>query len=237
MAIVALLTARGNNSLADKNILPVLGQPVLAYPAKAAKAVDGFTHFFVSSDDPKILQVGESCGFSRIVRPDVLGRPDAKHVDVIHHALEVMKNEGISCEILVVILGNNVAIQSEWMAEAIRLLQEDPTLSAVVPVMQDQDHHPYRCKRVGEDGLLTSFMNLEGMTISSNRQELPPAYFLCHNFWALRLDKSLYGAPGEPPWGFLGTCVKPLVVDHTIDIHSEEDLLLSELWLKRHGIV
>ena len=37
MKIVALLTGRGNNTLKDKNVLPVLGRPLCQYPAMAAK--------------------------------------------------------------------------------------------------------------------------------------------------------------------------------------------------------
>ena len=38
MKVVALLTGRGNNTLKNKNILPVLGKPLLYYPAVAARA-------------------------------------------------------------------------------------------------------------------------------------------------------------------------------------------------------
>ena len=39
MKTTALLTGRGNNTLKDKNVLDILGKPVLYYPAHAgAKA-------------------------------------------------------------------------------------------------------------------------------------------------------------------------------------------------------
>lgn len=49
MKIVALLTGRGNNTLKDKNVLPVLGKPLLYYPAMAAKACPEISDFYVSS--------------------------------------------------------------------------------------------------------------------------------------------------------------------------------------------
>ena len=54
--IAALLTGRGNNSLKDKNILDVLGHPVLYYPARAGRKSKLITDWYCSSDDPKILQ-------------------------------------------------------------------------------------------------------------------------------------------------------------------------------------
>ena len=38
--VIALLTGRGNNTLTDKNVRDILGQPVLYYTANAAKKSD-----------------------------------------------------------------------------------------------------------------------------------------------------------------------------------------------------
>ena len=46
MKIAALLTGRGNNTLKDKNVLPVLGKPLLYYPAMAAKTCNLITDFY-----------------------------------------------------------------------------------------------------------------------------------------------------------------------------------------------
>ena len=62
MKIAALLTGRGNNTLKDKNVLPVLGKPLLYYPAMAAKTCNLITDFYVSSDDEKILKAASDCG-------------------------------------------------------------------------------------------------------------------------------------------------------------------------------
>lgn len=66
MKIVALLTGRGNNTLKDKNVLPVLGKPLLYYPAMAAKSCELITDFYVSSDDDKILNAAAQCGYKKL---------------------------------------------------------------------------------------------------------------------------------------------------------------------------
>ena len=86
MKIVSLLTGRGNNTLKDKNILPVLGKPLLYYPAMAAKSCKMISDFYVSSDDEKILNAAAACGYRKIKRPDELALPTAQHVDAIIHA-------------------------------------------------------------------------------------------------------------------------------------------------------
>lgn len=47
MKVTALLTGRGNNTLKDKNILDVLGHPVLYYPAHAARMAKALIHTIV----------------------------------------------------------------------------------------------------------------------------------------------------------------------------------------------
>jgi CMP-N,N'-diacetyllegionaminic acid synthase len=234
--VVALLTGRGNNTLPDKNIIPVAGRPLLHYPAMAARQVQTISHFYVSSDCPKILKAAGDVGYSPIVRPPHLGAPDAKHVDVIDHALEEFKNAGIIPDILVVLLANHVTIKSEWIADCIDKLLEQPNLTACVPVYQEMDHHPFRAKTLDADGKLTPFFDFEGKPISSNRQELPPCYFLAHNFWVLNL-KTIDRAIGQPPWNFMGHQVAPYVVDEAFDIHNIADVARSEQWLTKNNII
>ena len=191
MKIVALLTGRGNNTLKDKNVLPVLGHPLLYFPAMAAKTCGYITDFYVSSDDEKILSAAEDCGYKRIVRPDELALPTAQHVDAITHALEVMKADGVEPDILVVILANAAITKAEWIKESIENILNNPELSASCPVMLEMDHHPYRCKCLREDGCLGTWFDFEGKKVSTNRQDLPKNYVFCHNFWTLNLKNSL----------------------------------------------
>lgn len=228
---VALLTGRGNNSLKDKNIREVCGKPLLAYPAEEARKCGFINNFFVSSDDEKILSLGKNCGYEKIKRPDDLGRPDAKHVDVILHALEVMKEDGIEPDILIVLLANTVCVKAEWIDECVKEIIADPTISAVVPVVSDLDHHPYRAKRSGEKGFLEPFFDFGDREISSNRQEIGDCFFLCHNFWVLNVKESIYSNAGQPPWKFMGPRVKPYEIPWSIDVHTEEDLIKSEKWV------
>ena len=192
MRIAALLTGRGNNTLKDKNVLPILGRPLCQYPALAAKNCQLITDFFVSSDDEKILSAAEEVGYSRIVRPANLALPTSQHIDAIKHALGVMKERGCEPDIIVVILANNAITKTEWIEESIKNLIDNPDLSSSCPVMLEQDHHPFRCKCLREDGCLGTWVDFKGMTVSTNRQDLPMNFVFCHNFWTLNLKKTLY---------------------------------------------
>ena len=87
MNICALVTGRGNNTLKDKNILDILGHPVLYYPCCAAKKSKYIDSFYCSSDDDSILSEAGKLGYIPIKRPEELARPDSQHIDCIIHAI------------------------------------------------------------------------------------------------------------------------------------------------------
>lgn len=232
MKIVALLTGRGNNTLKDKNVLPVLGKPLLYYPAMAAKSCPEITDFYVSSDDDKILNAAAECGYKKIRRPSELALPTAQHVDAIIHALGVMKEDGVKPDILIVLLANSAIVKKEWIQESIKNLLNNPELSASCPVLLEMDNHPYRSKRLRADGCLDTWFDFKGQNISTNRQDLPMNFVLCHNFWTLNLKNSLYSdIPGQQPWTFMGNNIKPIVVEESFDVHDEDDIIRTEKWL------
>ena len=235
--IVALLTGRGNNTLKDKNVLPVLGKPLLYYPAMAAKTCSLITDFYVSSDDEKILNAAADCGYKKTVRPAELALPTSQHVDAITHALSVMKEDGVEPDILVVLLANSGIVKTEWIEESIQYILKDAKVSAAVPVLLEMDNHPYRSKRLREDGCLDTWFDFKGQHISTNRQDLPMNFVLCHNFWTLNLSESLYSEePGQVPWTFMGNNIKPIVVKESFDVHDEDDIRRTEKWLLEEGV-
>lgn len=237
MKIAALLTGRGNNSLKDKNILDILGHPVLYYPCCAARKSKYIDEFYCSSDDDNILNAAKEYGFISIKRPEELAKPTSQHIDCILHALKVIDNKYDSQpDILVVVLANNVTIKSEWIDLCIEKMVNDPSISSVVPVYEDNDHHPLRAKTIGEDGKLQMYGGNINKTISTNRQDLPKCYFLAHNIWVINVKEMLKsnGKNGQQPWTFLGNNIDYLEIDESLDIHKEIDLYIAAEWVKEN---
>lgn len=233
MKITALLTGRGNNTLKDKNILDILGKPVLYYPAKAARKSELINDFYCSSDDKNILEISNTLGFKSIIRPARLATPNSQHIECILHALEVMESDGGVPDILVVLLANNVTIRSEWITDCVKIMMDNMNVSAIVPVYQDNDHHPLRAKVINEDGKLGMYVKTDG-EVSTNRQELPKCFFLAHNFWVLNVQQVLSNEGGQPPWSFMGNNIYPYIIKESIDIHDKIDLYIAKEWIKEH---
>ena len=234
MKTTALLTGRGNNTLKDKNILDILGHPVLYYPAKAGVKAKNIDYYYCSSDDEKILVLAEAIGYKRIIRPDYLGAPTSQHVDVIKHAIQAIPQAELG-EILVVLLANNVTVKSDWIDTCINMMKNDTSLTAVVPVYEDNDHHPLRAKRIDECGRLQMYERGVSGEISTNRQDLPKCFFLSHNFWVLNTRQMIENDyKGQQPWGFMGNNIAYYEIDESIDIHKEIDLYIAKEWIKEN---
>lgn len=233
MKINVLLTGRGNNSLKDKNILDVFGKPVMYYPAMACKNSKFVSNCYCSSDDKKILNIAESMGYVPIKRPDSLALPTSQHIDCVVHAIEFMKENNDSPDILVVALANNVSVTSKMVDDCIKMMLDDDSITCAIPVYQDNDHHPLRAKRIDSNGNIQTFEKIEGR-VSTNRQDLDPCYFVAHNIWVLRTESVLHGNNGQPPWDFMGDNIKPYVIEESVDIHDEKDLIIAENWIKNY---
>lgn len=236
MKVTALLTGRGNNTLKDKNVLDVLGHPVIYYPAHAGRMAKTINSYYCSSDDEKILNAAKEEEYIPIVRPPELAAPTAQHVDAILHAINIIKTKEELADILVVILANNVTIKSEWIDECVKMMKDDMTISAVVPVYEDNDHHPLRGKRVVNGRLEMYEQNVKGK-ISTNRQDLPTCYFLSHNFWVLNTKLLLESnGKGQQPWEFMGNNIAYFEIDESIDIHKEIDLYIASKWIEENYV-
>lgn len=233
MKVNVLLTGRGNNTLKDKNVLDVLGNPVMYYPANACKKAKSVNSLYCSSDDDKILDVAASLGYIKIKRPAELALPTSQHIDAIMHGLEFMDGCGDIPDILVVALANNVTIKSKWVDDCVNIMKNDMSLTSVIPVYQDNDHHPLRAKKIDSAGLIQMYVDVKG-DISTNRQDLEPCYFVSHNIWILNVSYLLSGKKGQAPWSFMGDRIKPYLIDESLDIHHKIDLTVARDWIERN---
>lgn len=234
MKVTALLTGKGNNTLQGKNVMQVCNHPVLYYPANAAKKSKNISAWYCSSDGEDILSLSSDMGYQPIKRPDELAQPNSQHIDCILHALDFMKAQNDLPDILVVLLANNVTVKSKWIDDCIEIMQNDSTLTAVVPTFEKSEFHPLRAKSVNADGTLEMYEKGITQRVSTNRQDLPSCVFLAHNFWVLNVQNVLSGKVGQPPWDFMGDKIMSYPVCEGLDIHDEDDVLLASRWIENN---
>ena len=75
MRVLGIITARGGSKgILRKNVVSLLGKPLLAYTAEAALASRKLTRTVLSTDDEKIANIGRQCGVDvPFPRPAELG--------------------------------------------------------------------------------------------------------------------------------------------------------------------
>ncbi len=227
--ILALLTGRGGSSYKNKNILKINKKPILGYPCAAAKKVKKIQYFYASSNDDKILSAAKKYGFYPIKRPEKYSRSNSKHYDVLVHAIKKLHSKNVRPKIIVVLLANAPIIRTEWINKCINKLIRNKA-TAVVPVIKDNDKHPFRSKKKEKGVLIPYFISKK--KVSSNRQDLKTSYFLCHNFWVIKTEAILKN-DGFPPWNFMGKKVFPYEISHSHDIHNKFDMEICKIILKK----
>ena len=71
--ICAILIGReGSTGFPGKNIYPILGRPLVAYPLMAAQKAPSIERIYISTDSPKLKEIGAEYGARIIDRPDHL---------------------------------------------------------------------------------------------------------------------------------------------------------------------
>lgn len=228
--IVSLMIGRGGSSLKNKNILPVLGVPLLHWGCSAAKRSRHIGRYYVSSDCAEILSVAESAGYTALLRPDYLASDTAQSCDAVRHALDIIEADG-DVDILVVQHANVGTITEKQIDDCIDLLIDSPGASAVVPSHEMPEYHPYRGKGVDVNGYLQPFSSPQGGSASANRQELPVCLFFDHSFWVLRGRSAVFDPKGQKPWDCMGRNILAYKTQGCFDVHTLDDIKKTELWL------
>jgi len=224
-----IVTAKGGNtSIQNKNVIPVLGIPVLLYPLRAAKMARFSEKVFVTTEDTTIKNLALREGVEIIDRPSALSQPDSQHKDVIKHAVLEIEKTDPDINNLVVLLGNTVQVTPDIIDQCFEIL-DSGECDSVATVWKAQDDHPFRALTVDDKGYAKSFL---GTCSGSNRQSYPPVYFYDQGVWAFKKSCALE-QKGPNPWVWLGTrcrLLERLWVTGR-DIHSWIDVSASAWYL------
>ncbi len=133
--VFALVPARGGSkTIPQKNIVPLLDQPLLAYTLQAANAAEVFDQVFVSSDDDQILAVGHYYGAEKFKRDPHLGLNEATLDSVVAEFIHRVKPE--PKDIVVVLLPTSPLRTSRHIRDALAEFKDFPTCHCLISVYE-----------------------------------------------------------------------------------------------------
>lgn len=232
--VISVMMGRGGSTLPGKNQALVFGIPLMSWGMRTARRVKGIEEFFFTSDDEGLLDVARREGYQSIRRPADLASDQASGCDVLVHALTVIKEKvGLRPSDVVLMQHANSATYSDAeLSEALDFMRDHPEVDCVAPAHLVDDYHPFRQKKLMDDGVVTSFFSLPQET-SSNRQDLPPSIAFNHSFWVLRVSAVLSNE-GPPPWTCMGHNVRVLLTEPRNDVHTLEDISRTENWIRQN---
>lgn len=228
----AIVTARaGSKSIADKNVHPVGGRPLVAWPISAALDAARVGRVFVSTDGESIAAVARGLGCEVILRPEELGGDHVNHGEVIRHAVEWVDARHPGLDNVVLLLGNTVMVDGALIDECLGLLAASPDLDSVMTVWEAADDHPLRALEIADDGLLRPYGD-PGREVSTERQSYPKAYYYDQGVWAFRKG-CVARRDGPSPWWWMGKRCRPVVRNWVTgrDVHTRLDVSIAEWWL------
>ncbi len=103
MEVLAIIPARGGSKgLPRKNVLPLVGKPLIAWNIEAALGSKFINRVVVSTDDAEIAEIAREHGAAVIERPAALAGDSASSESALLHVLETLeKKERYQPELLV----------------------------------------------------------------------------------------------------------------------------------------
>lgn len=150
MRRVALIPARGGSKrLPRKNILDFMGKPIIAWTIAAAQECGLFDDVFVSTDDPEIASVAESCGAQLDMRGSDLSNDSARVTDVCLDFLERRGNHDILCCLYATAPLRNASD----IAATVNLVQ--PGVCDFSIAATTYDLPPHQALKLGKDNFVT----------------------------------------------------------------------------------
>lgn len=243
--IVAILIGReGSTGYPGKNVKPVLGKPLVAYPLMAAQNAPSIDRIYVSTDSPGIQEIAKEFDARIIDRPPELATKSALGEDAYHHAYKVIQSEisslGESLELLVLLMANAPTILPKTLEEGISVLRKNPDHDSAVTVSCYNMWSPLRARTIGDDGLLQPFVPFETFgdpkTLNCDRDSQGDVWFADMGASIIRpanLDKM---DDGLLPQKWMGQNIFPLKQQGGLDIDYEWQMPQAEHWLISHGV-
>lgn len=235
MNILGIIPARGGKQkLTNKNILPLMGKPVIAYSILAAQKSLRIDRLVVSTEDPRIASVARKFNVEVIDRPKELALETSPLDDCLRHAVENLETKNEYHADIVVEIYANVPVHKDGMIDRVidKLIESDANSAvSVYPVTQ----YPQWVKTMDKNGCMHSFLSPSN---KYRRQDLEQTFLIDGAVIAIEAE-TLFRTKGRNEiYSYLGKKIIGIIHEpwYAIEIDSEEDLIIAESFLKNEKI-
>lgn len=178
--ILAIIPARrGSKGLPGKNIRPLAGKPLLAWPITAAKGSVYVDRIILSTDDAEFAEIGRRHGAEApFLRPAELASDNSPSIDFLLHVIDTLEAAGDRYDYVVLLEPTSPLTRSSDVDAALeRLVAAAARADALVGVAELVTSHPAFAVRIAPDGRIRPFA-AAGFDNLPRRQDLEPLFVL-----------------------------------------------------------
>ncbi len=178
--VLAIIPARGGSKgLPGKNLRPLSGRPLVAWPVGTALGCKSIDRVIISTDDPEIAEAARRAGAEvPFLRPTHLADDAASSMDVIMHALDSLASLGQEYEYVVLLEPTSPLTESGDVEDALSLLRESrEKADAIVGICRIESTHPEYDVRRNSVGLISPYAAPDFKSLR-RRQDIEELYFL-----------------------------------------------------------
>ncbi len=224
MKTICIIPARGKSKgIPRKNLIELLGVPLIAYSIRAGLEANLIDKVFVSTEDDEIASVSEKYGANIIRHPENLSADEIPSFRVLEYDVEYLDAKNEKSDYIVVLRATSPLRTSKDTEEVVNKLIESGA-DSVISVTQIDRYHPYRMFYMDEDSLIR-VTGAEG-EFPMRRQNLPKVYMRNGAIYAAR-------APVIRAGSLWGHNIKAYIMpfERSLNINNFDDIKEAERYL------
>jgi N-acylneuraminate cytidylyltransferase/CMP-N,N'-diacetyllegionaminic acid synthase len=178
--VLAIVTARGGSKgLPDKNIKPLIGEPLVSWPIKAANKCNEIDRIILSTDSSEIAKIGISAGAEVLsLRPEHLADDKAKSVDTILHVIDECEEKGDYYDYVVLLEPTSPLTEAADITNALNNLEDNrDNADSIVGISSLEATHPEYSIRKRNNNIIEPAFS-KSFRLLKRRQEIEELFFL-----------------------------------------------------------
>lgn len=228
MTTIATICARGGSKgVPRKNILPVLGKPLIQYSIEQALACPLIDRVFVSTEDAEVAEVARNAGAEvPFMRPAELASDNAAKIPVIEHLVAGVAETGVDVTTIVDLDPTSPLREQEDITACIQLLDDD---TDVVITGYEAEKNPYfNMVEQQADGYYALVKRTEGRA-PYRRQTAPKVYSMNASIYVWHrhtLSKGLWDGHAKL---HIMPRERSIDIDHPVDFKLVEYFMQAKL--------
>lgn len=231
--ILGIIPARGGSKgLPRKNILPLLGKPLIAWTIEQSIKSKYLDRVIVSTDDDEIADISQKYGAEiPFMRPKELAEDISTSFDVIVHTIGFLKNSGDRFNYIALLEPTSPLREVEDIDKCIELLVDASLAKAIVSVTKLESSHPEFAVVIDSNTGCIRKMNGSADFRVLRRQELQDVFFFEGTIYLSDVDtllsrKTFYH---ESTLAYIVPRWKSLEIDELQDFICADALLKAKI--------